>query len=514
MAAIISELQSTPKLWFKLKDKLSVVLIRQLRTIAGEKKLIDDITPLMHPAKKGVIIECKRPEFNHYTGQIYDKFKPIPLASKGWHHKKSKGDHFIINKMTKDVDVKSERITFEETGLDYRINSALTKFGFSQPTEVQERGIPSILLGCNTALAAETGCGKTLAYLLPIMQHILKWKKHMEPPPMNCPLALILSPNRELAQQIHDVIQMFSEDLQLTSKVIIGGHTKRMILNPEFSDVDILVGTLGAISKLTTLRIYKMSFVRHVVLDEADTLLDDSFNEKLSYLLRFFAFNYKTNHSSGFFPSGSQLTLASATMPRGATETLQSFIATESLVSIKTKHLHHVLSTVKQHFIRLSATQRPQELLKLVKYSRDKPTIIFSTKTETSQWVSLFLNENGIDCLNLNGEMTPEARAGKFAKFQKGLTNVISCTDIGSRGLNTTQVKHVINFEFPMYVADYIHRCGRTGRLGSSSDCRVTNFIVGAREVELVQKIELSIRSRTELPNVNGNIKRLIVNRR
>ncbi|XP_071446149.1 probable ATP-dependent RNA helicase DDX28 [Hetaerina americana] len=494
--------------------KYCYISLRNAQAKAKVQRNEDIIHADVSKSKKAVVISCKRNEFNHFKGQTYNKFKPITLASKGWFHKKSKGDFFTINNTVEGrIHEEIKGIQFRETGLDLSIADFLIKLGFINPTEIQLKGIPSILKGRNTVLAAETGCGKTFAYLLPIIHHVLKWKKRINDRPMNCPFAVIVSPNRELAQQIFGMVREFSEEFDINAKVIVGGHVKRQILNPEFNDVDILIGTFGALSKLVTTGIYKISMVRHVVLDEADSLLDDSFEEKMNPFLRRFQFNFTNDHESGKFPNGVQLTLASATMPRGASERLNEFIPAESLVSVKTKNLHRILGNVKQHFMRLGHSQKPGELLRIVKSRSKLPVMIFSSKTETSQWLSMFLNENGVECLNLNGEMPVEVRAGKFDEFIEGNVQVISCTDIGSRGLNTVQVNHVLNYEFPLHIADYVHRCGRTGRLGSSGLGLVTNFISGPREIDLVQKIELAARTGAELPNVNGNIKRLIIHR-
>ncbi|XP_046390061.1 probable ATP-dependent RNA helicase DDX28 [Ischnura elegans] len=490
------------------------ICLRSSQVLAKIQENEDVIQPNPASSKKVLAIDCKRKEFNHYKGQRYDKFKPIPLASKGWFHKKSKGDFFTINNNLEGrLNEDAQNTSFTETNLDMPIVNFLAKQGLNNPTEIQLRGIPSILRGRNTILAAETGCGKTLAYLLPLVQLIMSWKKNLSETPFNCPLAIILSPNRELAQQIHEVAKELGDEFNINTKVIVGGHTKRMMVNPNFNNVDILVGTVGAISKLVSSGIYNISLVRHVVLDEADTLLDDSFEEKVTPFLNRFKFSFKSDHSTNMYPAGVQLTLASATMPRGASERLSQFLPDESLFTIKTKNLHHILGNVKQHFLRLGLAHRPAELLNTVKKKNRGPIMIFCTKTPTSQWLSMFLNENGVDCINLNGEMPVEVRAGKLDSFLNGSVDVISCTDIGSRGLNTVQVEHVLNYEFPLHIADYIHRCGRTGRLGSKGCGLVTNFISGPREIDLVQKIELATRTGAELPNVNGNIKRLIIHR-
>lgn len=149
--------------------------------------------------KKLPIISCKRSEFNHYEGQTYSKFDGVKLASKGWLHNKSRGDFFIIHgdphkKLAKHVFKKS----FDELGVLPEFIEIMSAQGFNVPTEIQAKAIPSILKGQNTMITAETGCGKTLAYLLPVFQHVLQWKPNLPKEEFNSPLAVIIAPSREL----------------------------------------------------------------------------------------------------------------------------------------------------------------------------------------------------------------------------------------------------------------------------------------------------------------------------
>lgn len=317
----------------------------------------------------------------------------------------------------------------------------------------------------------------------------------------NSPLTLILTPGRELAEQIGKFAEALSDGLDLHVKVVTGGKTKQKMMNPSFEDVDILVGSIGAISKLTTTGIYRMSEVRHVVLDEADTMLDDSFSEKLCYFLQRFQFNLNT-----------QLIMASATMPTNTESAFRDIIDTDTLKKVVSDDLHKILPYVTQKFMRTNKADRPENLLRIVRSEMDKkrPVIVFSNKSATSDYINIFLNNNGINCLNLNGDMLMKIREGRFQQFQEGAVNVLSTTDCVARGLNTIRARHIINFDFPLHVSDYIHRCGRIGRLGSNTNCSITNFISSLRELDLVRKIEMSARTNYLLEDVNANIRNII----
>lgn len=463
--------------------------------------------------KSDIIIKCARKELNHYRNQKYDKLKPIPLASKGWYHPKSKGDFFSIQVYDQNYDIASlfweEDSSFQKFKLNELLLNAISAAGYEKPTKIQMEGIPVVLSGNNTIIAAETGCGKTLAFLLPILQQILEWKKLSKREP-NSPLVLILTPSRELAVQIGNVARELCHHLPITCNTLTGGRMKQKMLNPDFRDIDLQISSLGAISKLTTTGIYNVSEVKHLVIDEADTMLDDSFSEHLLRYLRKFKIRYKPDRRVN--PDGCQLTLVSATFPSNFNEILSDFVEPGSFEKVTSKSLHRFLPHVPQTFYRIGPTQKPAKLLHIAKSAVEKkqPTMIFSNKSSTCDWVSLMLHENGVKVVNLNGEMPLVVRMGQFEQFQKGEVGILSCTDIASRGLDTKHVKHVVNYDFPLYMADYIHRCGRTGRCGSSKDCEITNLVSGYREIELVQKIEMAIRSMEALPNVNGNITKII----
>lgn len=150
--------------------------------------------------KKLPIITCKRPEYNHFEGQTYSKFEGIKLASQGWIHNKSKNDYFIIHGSANKKEEKSVyRKSFEEIGVCPQLIEVMSEHGISLPTAIQTKAIPSILQGINTVVTAETGCGKTLAYLLPLFQHILQWKPSIQEE-FNSPLAVVITPSRELGK--------------------------------------------------------------------------------------------------------------------------------------------------------------------------------------------------------------------------------------------------------------------------------------------------------------------------
>lgn len=335
-----------------------------------------------------------------------------------------------------------------------------------------------------------------------VIEH--KIRNQQEERQFNTPLVLILTPGRELAEQIGRVATDISDGFDINLKVITGGSTKQKMMNPSFDDIDVLVGSIGAVSKLTTTGILRMSDVKFVVLDEADTLLDDGFNEKLTYFLQRFPFHRST-----------QLVLASATMPTNYETVLENIIDTNILEKVVSDDLHKILPYVTQKFLRMNKSDRPESLLRIVKSEcqKKKPVIVFSNKSATCDFVSIFLEKNGIENLNVHGDMLNKIRMGRFEGFQNGEVNVLSATDCIGRGLNTIHARHIINFDFPLHISDYIHRCGRIGRLGSNVNCTISNFISSLHELDLVRKIEMSARTNGELEDVNANIRKIITDK-
>lgn len=467
--------------------------------------------------KSVVIISSPNNKLNHYKGQSYGNFQDVPLISRGWGNRKSVGDHFTINSYGGNPAFTStsdeEPPEFKSLGLDRDLVTQIQKLGFKTPTNIQALAIPEVLKGNNSMISAETGNGKTLAFLAPMLQQISRRKHNIPDLKPNTPLGLIIAPGRELAQQITSVAEELGSDLGISARLVQGGRTKREMLNPIVQNTHLVVATLGALSKLTTSRVYDMSLVQHITLDEADSLFDDSFNEQIMHYLGKIPIRGSHQELSGSVAmSGAQLTLVSATTPRSLGTILEPILDIESLSRITTPYLHRLMPHVPQRFIRVSNENKSTKLLELAKKSikSNIPVIIFSNTSKGSDWISLFLNENDVPCINLHGDMAAGLREGRFKAFQSGKVMALSCTDLTSRGLDTVKAGHVINFDFPKYMADYIHRCGRTGRVGSTRTGLVTSFIHRKFEVELVQKIEYAARKVEDLPNVNANIKRII----
>lgn len=435
-----------------------------------------------------LFISCQRKELDHYLNTQYGKFDEVPLASKGWNHNKAKNDYFTVLPLPNEHEEDSH--SFLELGIHTMVIDALKSRDIKKATAFQCNAIHTIQKGVHTLLAAETGCGKTISYILPIIQSIIDNKK---PVNLNTPRAVIIVPNRELAYQAGEMAQMLCDPVGIKVKTLVGGKTKSLMMNPSFSEIDILVSTPGALGKLSAVGIFKLNEVQWLVLDEADTLIDDSFIERMESLVKRM--------------SQAQIILVSATLPRKLPDILAPYAS--SIEQVISPRLHKPLLNITQKFLRITKSMKPAHLLQITKINKE-PMLIFTNRNQTCNWLAMFLRENGIPCANINGDMNYAIRIEQWNQFVRGDVKILSSTDVGSRGLNTLQVKHVVNYDFPLYMADYIHRIGRVGRLGSPQSCKVTNFISGHEEISLVQQIELSIRRNEALTNVDGNITKIV----
>lgn len=284
-------------------------------------------TPKSKPDTDHCLIVCKHNKFNHHLSTSYDKFKPVPLASKGWNHPKAKNDCFTINPLPPE---KSAAYSFEKIGIRPELLTVLKSYNIFEATEYQNEAIQGIQSREHVMLAAETGCGKTIAYLLPTINSLTKSDD------FNTPSVLILTPNRELAHQVGELAEALCQSVGLRAKIVTGGRTKRLMMNPEFEEIDVLVGTPGAIGKLANVGIYKLQNVKYTVLDESDTLLDDSFNDRIGGLLK------KLFHS--------QLIFVTATLPKRLPDILKPI--ENNLKEIVSLKVHRPILHVKQQFLR------------------------------------------------------------------------------------------------------------------------------------------------------------------
>ncbi|KAM7423839.1 hypothetical protein PAMA_000281 [Pampus argenteus] len=466
-----------------------------------------------------LLIQSKNPVLNQSAGYILGKFEEPVLSSKGWKHIKSFNDYFTINN-TKAVapfvaeeqkDAKEKTpVTFDKLHICKELVETLDSINITNPTTVQLQTIPKVMRGHNILCAAETGSGKTLSYLLPIV-HKLQAEKASDVYGEKAKIhTVVLVPSRELAEQVAAVSRTVCAPFGLRTSTVGGGrglgHIKMVFKR---GSPDILVATPGALVKALRRRCLDLNELRFLVVDEADTMFDPSFSDMLESILLQTQIASDPRETQG--PGHkAQLLVVGATFPGGVGEVLSKVTDLGSMVVIKSKMLHFLMPHVKQTFLKVKGADKLLELhqaLKLLQQEKGRSAVVvFCNKSNTVNWLGYSLEEMGVQHTRLQGEMPAVVRAGIFRSFQKGMTDVLICTDIASRGLDTSRVRLVVNYDFPESHTDYIHRAGRVGRAGGVEDGEVLSFVTHAWDVELVQKIETAARRRTSLPGMESHI--------
>lgn len=480
-----------------------------------EKKRLEGLVQGFNPGDRTrtPIIDCRRSQLNHYPGQVYKKWKKLPLASEHWYSRRSIGDFFTFtgtgptsHRPATSGD-KPKAGSFPELGLrNEELSRKLRENGFHKPTLIQSMAIPELIRGKTSLIASETGNGKTLAFLLPTLQICADLKRENGDRPLNSPSAAVVTPSKELAAQIYRVALSLNPGLTIH----FAGESGRFSSNRQRIEheprgvVDLVIGPFGSLAKMFRYGLYSYDGVHKVVLDEADTLLDDTFNP--------FSVSFLKN-----FPKGqTQVVMVGATHPTSLEPILGRVVPLESLTKIVTPKLHRILSHVRQTFIRVPAVNRDEYLLEVIEKdaAKNKPLVIFCNKSSTAEFVRLRLKEaNFTNVCGLHSGFSDRDRKRNLKQFSAGKSNLLVCTDLASRGIDTVRCSHVINYEFPLNMSDYVHRVGRVGRVGSPAGAKVTSFVRGPVEVKILQQIEESVRRNRELANVNNNIIRILQHR-
>ncbi|XP_043456827.1 probable ATP-dependent RNA helicase DDX28 [Prionailurus bengalensis] len=467
-----------------------------------------------------LLISARRPELNQPARLTLGRWESAPLASRGWKNRRSRRDHFSIERAQHEAPALrnlSSKSSFADLGLEPCVLRALQEAApeVVRPTTVQSSTIPSLLRGCHILCAAETGSGKTLGYLLPLVQRLLG-QPNLDSHSLPAPRGLVLVPSRELAEQVRAVAQPLGSSLGLQVRELGGGHGMsriRMQLSKQ-PPVDVLVATPGALWKALKSQLISLKQLSYLVLDEADTLLDESFLELMNYILeKSYIAEGPADLKDPFNPKA-QLVLVGATFPEGVGQLLSKVASPDSLTTITSSKLHCIMPHVRQTFMRLKGAEKVTELVQILKQHdkvyRTGPSgtvLVFCNSSSTVNWLGYILDDHKIQHLRLQGQMPASMRAGIFQCFQKGSRDILLCTDIASRGLDSSHVDLVVNYDFPLTLQDYIHRAGRVGRVGSEVPGTVISFVTHPWDVSLVQKIELAARRRRSLPGLGSSVR-------
>ena len=346
------------------------------------------------------------------------------------------------------TDIKELPTQFADFDLSSDIQEALAGIGYTSPTPIQARTIPLLLSGHDVIGCAQTGTGKTAAFALPVLERIPGGGDH--------PQALIITPTRELAEQIYRNILDYSRFKPTRSVVIYGGVPSRGQESQLKKGCDIVIATPGRLLDLLNQRAVRLYDVKFLILDEADRMLDMGFIPDIENIMT-------------YVPRKRQTLLFSATMPPEI-EKLARKITHPDAEMIVEGIRSSAAETVTQKLFMLDERDKFPLLIKLLRAGDMTSTIIFSrTKLGTANLAKQLIQQ-GVKAATIHSNLTQTQRQSSLDGFKRGDYKVLVATDIAARGLDISQVSHVINFDTPTHPEDYVHRIGRTGRAQSTGD--------------------------------------------
>lgn len=342
-------------------------------------------------------------------------------------------------------------MTFKDLKLEVPILKALEKQGYSQPTPIQEQAIPILLKGHDLLGVAQTGTGKTAAFGIPILNHLLKEKNSGQG--KRKIKALVVTPTRELAIQIAENFTAYSQFTSLRNTVIFGGVKQSKQVASLQQGVDILVATPGRLLDLMNQGYITFRDLKYVVLDEADQMLDMGFIHDVKKIIA----KLPPNRQSLFF---------SATMPKTIVELSQKMLGDFERVTIKPQQA--TAEKVEQGVYFVSKNNKPKLLIHLLDQRPDDSVLVFSRTKHGANKIVKTLDKAQIKSAAIHGNKSQAQRQKALGEFKEGTLKVLIATDIAARGIDVDELALVINFDLPNVSETYVHRIGRTGRASAS----------------------------------------------
>lgn len=371
-------------------------------------------------------------------------------------------------------------MSFESLGLMAELLRAVSDKGYSAPSPIQQQAIPLVLEGRDIMGAAQTGTGKTAGFTLPLLQRLMETAKpHKGRRPIR---ALVLTPTRELAAQVHDSVQTYGRHLPLKSTVVFGGVS----INPQkqklIKGVDVLVATPGRLLDHVGQRSVDLSKIDILVLDEADRMLDMGFIRDIRKVL-------------ALIPKQRQTLLFSATFSNDIKKLANDLLNSPALVEVARENTAAESVTQVVHPV---DKKRKRELLSALIGGNDwKQVLVFTRTKHGANRLAEQLGTDGITAAAIHGNKSQGARTRALADFKASKVRVLVATDIAARGIDIDQLPHVVNYELPNVAEDYVHRIGRTGRAGNEGEAM---SLVCVDELKLLKDIERLIKR--DIPSV------------
>lgn len=377
---------------------------------------------------------------------------------------------------------------FEELNIIDPILKALKDENYKEASKIQEKAIPSILLGKDLLGCAQTGTGKTAAFAIPTLQRLYNLNKNVK---NNKIQSLILTPTRELAIQIHESIQAYGKNLNLKSAVIFGGVAQKPQEEVLRKGVDILIATPGRLNDLVNQKIIDLSAIEIFILDEADRMLDMGFINDVKKVIK-------------YIPKERQTLFFSATMPNEIKNLVSTLLVNP--VVIEVTPVSSTADKIEQSLYYVDKPNKKKLLLSLLKTEEIQSALVFTrTKSDANRLVK-YLEAAEIGAKAIHGNKSQNARQLALQSFKDREIKVLVATDIAARGIDIDELSHVINYHLPNIPETYVHRIGRTGRAGLNgigiSFCDVDE-IPYVRDIEKLIKKKIDVVEVHKYPMIN-----------
>jgi len=377
-------------------------------------------------------------------------------------------------------------MSFETLGLSPAILRALAEQEYTTPTPIQAAAIPVVLAGRDLLAGAQTGTGKTAAFALPLLERLFVNPPVLPAGARRKPRALILTPTRELAAQVHESLRGYAKHLRMSSTQIFGGVGMGPQVDALRRGVDVLVATPGRLLDHMERRTADLSGIEVLILDEADRMLDMGFLPAIKRVL-------------AALPRQRQTLLFSATFADEIKQLAQQFMRDPAEIQVAARN--SVAATVTHRVHPVDAVRKRDLLLHLLAADSRRQTLVFGRTKHGADKLCTFLEKSGLRTAAIHGNKSQGARTKALKDFKSGKITVLVATDIAARGLDIDQLPIVVNYDLPMVAEDYVHRIGRTGRAGAEG---LAVSLVTHDETRLLRDIRRMLKQDIAIENVPG----------
>lgn len=371
-------------------------------------------------------------------------------------------------------------MSFEQFGLDPRILAGIKAVGFVTPTPIQTQAIPEVMAGRDVLGLAQTGTGKTAAFVLPMLQRLTKGK-------LRTVRALVIAPTRELAQQIHDTVVELGQKTRISSVTVFGGVGKKKQLDALDRGVEVVVACPGRLLDLMGSGDIDLSQVEYLVLDEADRMCDMGFLPDIRRILK-------------QLPRQRQTLFFSATMPSDIRQLADTILKNPVTVQIG---LIAPAETVDHALFPVPKSLKTALLTEMLRQMATERVLVFTRTKYRARNLARKLARAGFSATALQGNMSQNQRVRAMTGFRDGTYDVLVATDIAARGIDVTEISHVINYDIPDTADAYTHRIGRTGRADESGDAFTFATPEDDKMVRDIERVLGEPLERRQLPGFN-----------